>query len=447
VSYRVYRMENLDTTTEFETTAPAGFQGALPSGQPFDYSVGFAQDQDAFQLNGGASLSGSSFQLTDGGVTETRSVFYNSPVNVQSFTTDFTFQLTDPVADGFTFTIQNAGPNALGYNGGSLGYQGIGQSVGVKFDLYSNSGEGPNSTGVYTDGAAPTVPSVNLTGTGIDLHSGDLMDAHIVYDGTALHVRITDTVTGAQYAHPFTVDIPGTVGGNTAYIGFTAGTGYSTAVQQILSWSYEPEAVPFDPPNTATATGLAANGSASVAGPTITLTNGGLNQAGSVFFMTPVSVQSFNTDFDFQLTSAAADGFTFTIQKVGPNVIGNAGGALGYSGIPQSVAVKFDLFSNAGEGSDSTGVYTDGAEPTTPSIDLTGSGIDLHSGEIMHAHMSYDGNVLTLTLTDSVTKASFTQPFVIDIPTIVGGNSAYVGFTAGTGTLSATQQILHWTFE
>jgi hypothetical protein len=401
LTYRAYRMPNLYTPTEFEVPAATGIAGALPPGQPFDYSAGFAQDQDAFQTNGNGSLSGNSFELTDGGSHEVSSIFYGSPVDIQTFTTEFTFQLTSPNADGFTFTIQNAGPNALGLDGGALGYQNIGESVAIKFDLYNNSGEGPDSTGIYTDGAIPTVPSVNLTGSGIDLHSGHPFDARMTYDGTTLHLRLVDMVTGASWAHPFTINIPGTVGGNTAYIGFTAGTGNTTAVQQILSWSYEPGVVPFDPPGAPTATGLATNGSASVAGSTITLTNGGMNQAGSVFFMTPVNVQSFNSDFDFQLTNAAADGFTFTIQGVGPKAIGNSGGALGYTSIAESVAVKFDLYSNSGEGPDSTGLYTDGAAPTMPSINLTGTGIDLHSGDMMHAHLSYDGNALTLTLTDS----------------------------------------------
>jgi len=35
------------------------------------------------------------------------------------------------------------------------------------------------------------------------------------------------------------VNIPGTVGGNTAYVGFTGGSGGATATQEILSWNYE----------------------------------------------------------------------------------------------------------------------------------------------------------------------------------------------------------------
>ena len=51
------------------------------------------------------------------------------------------------------------------------------------------------------------------------------MDANLTYDGATLTLTITDLVTQATWSHPFTINIPGTVGGNTAYVGFTAGTG------------------------------------------------------------------------------------------------------------------------------------------------------------------------------------------------------------------------------
>ena len=187
----------------------------------------------------------------------------------------------------------------------------------------------------------------------------------------------------------------------------------------------------------------------SLSGTSLQLTNGGLDEAGSAFFATPVNIQSFNTDFTFQLTNPAADGFTFTIQNIGPNALGSDGGSLGYAGIGKSVAVKFDLFQNAGDPSNnSTGIFVDGAGPIGPtSIDLTGSGINLHSGDKMDANLTYDGESLTLTITDLVTLATWSHPFVVNIPAVVGGNTAYVGFTAGTGGLTSTQQILNWTFE
>lgn len=84
-----------------------------------------------------------------------------------------------PVADGFTFTIQNTSPYALGGSQAGLGYVGIHHSLAVKFDLLNNAGEGPNSVGVFTAGNILTVPAIDLTGSGIDLHSGHIINAQI----------------------------------------------------------------------------------------------------------------------------------------------------------------------------------------------------------------------------------------------------------------------------
>jgi hypothetical protein len=157
---------------------------------------------------------------------------------VQKFTTDFTFLETAANADGFAFVIQNAGAAARGGLGGDLGYQGIGSSVAVKFDLYNNAGEGADSTGFYVDGAQPTVPALSLTASGVNLHNPDPMHAHLSYDGSTLTLTLTDTVSGASFTASQAINIPATVGGNTAYVGFTAGTGGSTAVPQILNWTY-----------------------------------------------------------------------------------------------------------------------------------------------------------------------------------------------------------------
>ena len=110
------------------------------------------------------------------------------------------------------------------------------------------------------------------------------------------------------------------------------------------------------------------------------------------------------------------------------------------------MAIKFDLYSNDGEGPDSTGIYTNGAWPTIPAVDMTSSGVNLHSGDPFHVHMTYDGTNLAMTITDTITNATFSQTWPVDIPTIVDGDSAYVGFTAGTGGLTAIQSILNWTY-
>ncbi len=62
--------------------------------------------------------------------------------------------------------------------------------------------------------------------------------------------------------------------------------------------------------------------------------------------------------------------------------------------------------------------------------------------------MTYDGATLTMTITDANVPAdTFTTSWSINIPTTVGANTAYVGFTAGTGTATATQDIIGWTYN
>src|SRR5262249_51602091 len=116
-------------------------------------------------------------------------------------------------------------------------------------------------------------------------------------------------------------------------------------------------------------------------------------------------------------TGTQADGMTFIIQGGSPVAVGGAGGGLAYVGIPNSVAVKFDLFDNQGEGSDSTGLFFGGDFPGLPSqtgevsVDMTGTGIDLHSQHPFRVTLSYNGTTLNETITDVLTSASFTTSY------------------------------------
>jgi hypothetical protein len=194
--------------------------------------------------------------------------------------------------------------------------------------------------------------------------------------------------------------------------------------------------------------GLTLNGSAVATNDTrLQLTNGGLNQAGSVFWNAPIGIQAFTSSFEFQISGdSLANGFTFCIQNVAPTALGGNSAGLGYQDIPKSVAIKFNFYDFQSEGSDSTGVYTNGEPPVLPSTDISSSGIQLNSGDSIQAQVTYDGTTLKLDLLDLISNAKFTMSKDIDIPQIVGGNTAYVGFTGGTGGLSASQKILTWTY-
>jgi hypothetical protein len=193
--------------------------------------------------------------------------------------------------------------------------------------------------------------------------------------------------------------------------------------------------------------GLTLNGSAVATNDTrLQLTDGALWEAGSVFWNTPINVQAFTTNFQFQLSNAQGNGFTFTIQNMGPTALGGDSAGLGYQDIQKSVAIKFNFYNYQGEGSDSTGIYTNGQPPVLPTVDISSSGIQLGSGDSIEAQVTYTGLTLTLKLTDLVTNKTFTMSQAINIPSIVGANTAYVGFTGGTGGLSSSQKLISWTY-
>ena len=237
--YRVRAYNNYQTLSYSAYTNVAN---ATTVAQPptLNFSSGFAGSTSALEFNSSATIVNNQAQLTNGGGNQSGSVWSQTVQNIQKFSTQFTFQLTNPNADGITFCIQNNASTTVGGFGIGLGYSGIAHSVAIKFDLYNNAGEGSDSTGVFVNGAVPTIPSNNMTGSAINLHSGDVFLVLLTYDGTTLTEKITDTVTSLSDTFTYAINIPTTIGSNTAYVGFTGGTGGATATQSILTWVYSP---------------------------------------------------------------------------------------------------------------------------------------------------------------------------------------------------------------
>lgn len=447
------------------------------------------------QVNGSATFNDAAIQLTSGGQFQAGSVFSTTRLQSIEYTTDFDFQITDAQADGFAFVIQSAGPDALGSYGGGVGYGNppagtgpyIPASIAIVFDLHNNQGEGNNSVRVERNGVtSTTIPSYDaqtvfdLTPSGLDLHSGHIFHVEIAsyMPNGAPGVFITDLATG-KTATCYTALLSPQTGG-TAYIGFTGATGATTATQKILNWTYTsynpvtygggltvPAADISFPNGFAGATGLKFNGDAGLNGSAIQLTKGTQFEANSVFTTKLIEAGNggFVTDFDFNLGDGSGDGFAFVIQGESPSAVGDPGGGLGYGSdhpgvddghkITYSQAIKFDLHNNAGEGVNSTGFYLNGASPTTPSIDLTPSGLNLHTGHNYHANLNFTyfspygaptpfTSSVVITITDLTTYKVFYKTIPIDSRNLAIGEFDYVGFTAGTGATPSSIQILNW---
>jgi hypothetical protein len=216
---------------------------------------------------------------------------------------------------------------------------------------------------------------------------------------------------------------------------------------------------PSNPPD------LTFNGTARVRLSYAELTNGGESlQAGSFFSNSRCNITSFSTTFTFRLHDGLMPymgGITFTIQGNSPTALGPTNGGLGYGSVDatrwpcinHSVAIKFDLWDDEGEGDNSTGLFTNGHYPTVGvappdvSIDLHGTDIDLRFGHIFQVDLDYDGSTLVETITDLASERSFTCSYTIDIPAFVGDDTAYVGFTGATGAAGHFQEIRTWRFE
>jgi len=537
------------------------------TGLAFDYSGGFASASPSIHTSHEASFQGSAIQLIGASaVHQAGAAWYTQQQNIQSFTTDFTFQMAT-TAYGMTFTIQNsaagldatADANGLGYGVYST-QTGVDHSVAIKFDTTSDNsqtylGATPSSTGLYLNGGPLMdlgfVPENDLVPASINLASGHIFAAHVVYDGSILTMVLKDTSTGTQTRVSWPVDIPTVVGSSTAYIGFTAGTVTAGAVD-LLSWSYSSSyATQLSSPtfsatpgrySSAQTVSLSADsgatiyyttngqapttsstryagpisvdssevvqaiavesghtdspvavgnyqiasagtpiinfpsgfasasnfiipvGTAKFSGSQLQLTDGTRNlQTAAAWYAVPVNVRSFTTSFTLQMAPDihAANGMTFVLQNQnpastdssslyvtgGPAAVGYGQGGLGYQGLLNSVAIKFDPWAGSSSGNlSATGLYLNGATPGTANLSMIASGLSLWSGNPYSVTMTYDGTTLAMTVTDTVTHASFSNSWNIDIPGNVGGNTAYVGFTAGMGYVSAAYNVLSWTY-
>jgi hypothetical protein len=201
-----------------------------------------AVGRDSFAAPAGWSRSGSagvlannSVKLTDGNGSEASSVFMNSPQFVGAFTASYTYQdAGGGGADGCAFVLQNssAGPLALGAPGGVLGYGGLSPSVALEFNIYSPNGVG---MALRTDGI--TGSPYNATGS-VNLAGGHPITTSISYNGAQLSITMTDTVSHATFATNVVINIVGTLGTNTAFVGFTAADGGIASTQVITNFQF-----------------------------------------------------------------------------------------------------------------------------------------------------------------------------------------------------------------
>ncbi|WP_162136313.1 fibronectin type III domain-containing protein [Zavarzinella formosa] len=299
----------------FSATAAQTTSGQLAM---LDFTGGFAGSPALLTYNGNAAVNGMAARITDGTTSKAGSVFSTQTVDISRFTTQFTTRQTGP-GDGMTFTIQAYSPNALGQLGGSLGYGnkqngggGIPNSAAIKLDIFGSSGELPTSTGLYMNGAYPgNTGASDLRAAGVILNSGNVMRVAMSYDGSNLTVTITDTVTAKFFTRIYPLDLPAVIGTRNAYVGFTGATAGLTAVQDVLSWTFSPNAV--QTPATPAALGSATASATSVS---LNWTNTATNQTG--YQLDRASNAAFTQNLTTQNLPASPANFTDNAPGLSP---------------------------------------------------------------------------------------------------------------------------------
>jgi len=247
--YRVHAF-NLSPTADSLSNVSAATVGGV-----IDHSMGFGTSID-LTGNGDTQFAANVARLTRADL-QTGSFFAGTRLTIAQFTTSFLVRLSEGTqpnyADGFTFVIQANDPTALGQGLGGLGYQGINNSVAVKFGTFQYPGDPSNSsTGLVVNGAAPRG---GVTTGSVLLNSQNPKQVDLNYNGTTLTETVTDTLTGASFSTTFTVNIPLVIGSDQAYLGFTASTGSPGAssfweLQDIGTWQFSSRApLPGSPSN------------------------------------------------------------------------------------------------------------------------------------------------------------------------------------------------------
>jgi hypothetical protein len=263
--YRIHALNTNPTDESFSNvvTAVVG-----PLVFPYQFPIPGINSSAGLQGNGSAQLLTGTTQehlirLNDA-LGQAGSVFTTNRVGIGAhWTNTFWIRLhegTQPnPADGLTFTIQANSPAALGGAGGALGYQGIGHSVAVKFDVFNNEGETDNSTGLFFNGDFPGVPhapgevNVPLNANVVNLRDQHRKRIDMSYDPATLTLGVTITDEqhdgGPTMVHQdYSVNIPAIIGTDSAYVGYTGGTGGLFSLQDILGWVF-PERPPGAPLN------------------------------------------------------------------------------------------------------------------------------------------------------------------------------------------------------
>ncbi len=240
------------------------------------------------------------------------------------------------------------------------------------------------------------------------------------------------------------------------------------------------QAQSFDYPDFSSVAGLAMNGGAAQSGVVLRMNTNIGNQSASCYYDTPVSVAGgFDCVFAFQITNgggtSGADGMTFIIHNDlnGVNALGDLGSPLGYSqfavsppgtAIENGLVVEIDTWNqtNGDLSFNTVSVHTSGSAPLEfdeseslgqidpPLIDMSDGGVHTmrvqHDGSLLNVYLDDLANPILTFAYSFATGGTYASGVAVGGLNLIGGTAAYVGFTASTGGVSETHDIISWSW-
>jgi len=168
----------------------------------------------------------------------------------------------------------------------------------------------------------------------------------------------------------------------------------------------------------------------------------------------------FDTVFTFQSNARWGNGLAFVIQNHEAASLGVDGAGIGYgsgyfdeAGIPNSLAVEFDTYSNRecfDPYQDHISVQTNGRGGNSPfhtsSLGSAVSPVDLNDGNVHNVRIRYVPGTLAVFL-DHFVSPVLTAPVELSALLDLDRGRAWVGFTSGTADPQQPHDILSWTYE
>jgi YVTN family beta-propeller protein len=245
------------TATDGISSATASFSWTITTPNLSANFTTFTGQSGAFQFAGNTSIANGTLRLTPNATAQGGSAYLTTPLPISantSFTTRFVFRMvgSGDGADGMTFVLQNQSANALGGQGGDIGYGTITPSVAIEIDAHQGPGDpNGNHLGILTNGNVTThLATFNAP---FDLENNASHTLWVEYDGVTdtLRVFLSQGVVTTRPASPVMtrtgLDLAAILG-NRAWVGFTAATGGLSNTHEVLAWEFQANAFALPTP-------------------------------------------------------------------------------------------------------------------------------------------------------------------------------------------------------